>query len=136
MRFLYGTVFFFAIVVSVILLFSYYAFSEVKDKSNQPIYMFKLGKGIGGHECRISLEDSLLYCSSAQATDSVVTVRRYTVKETGEDGKAVDVARFTQGSALVVEVPGVDTLFAKIGSGFIYRIDVVDGSVTLAEEAE
>jgi hypothetical protein len=128
MKFLYGSVFFFAIVVAIIMLFTYYAFSEAMKtrKGPLPVYQFTMGHGFGGHGCRVLFEDSLIFDSERVVPDSLIMVQRY-VTEGSNGGDEC----FTEGSRLVVEVPGVDTLTTNIGSGYYYSIDVADGQVLL-----
>ena len=131
MKFFYGSVFFFAIVVVVILLFTYFVFKDaaLKSKPVQPAYQFALGSGFDGQECRIMLEDSVLYASDKVCADTLIMARRFV---TGEEGS--EVTHFVDGSGLVVEVPGVDTLNTVVGKGFFYRLDIVDGQLSVVAE--
>lgn len=128
MKFFYGSVFFFAIVILVILLFTYFVFRDVaiKEKSVQPVYQFTLGEGFCGHGCTIQLEDSVLYSAESVETGTFVMAQRYVAKEDNED-----VLHFIPGSRLVVRVPGVDTLNMELGKDFFYRLELRDGCIAV-----
>lgn len=132
MKFFYGSVFFFAIVIVVILLFTYFVFKDAAMKNNatvQPVYLFEFGKGLEGYGCSVVLEDSLLYSTENCDPDTVIKVKRHAVGEGDEE-----IAHFVKGSALKIEVAGVDTLETELGFGFLYRFDISDGKLSVTAE--
>ena len=132
MKFFYGSVFFFAIVIVVILLFTYFVFRDAAMKNNatvQPVYQFEFGKGLEGCGCSVMLEDSLLYSTENCDPDTVIKVKRHAVGEGDEE-----IAHFVKGSALKIEVAGVDTLETELGSAFLYKFDISDGKLSVTAE--
>lgn len=132
MKFFYGSVFFFAIVIVVILLFTYFVFRDAAMKNNatvQPVYQFEFGKGLEGCGCSVMLEDSLLYSTENCDPDTVIKVKRHAVGEGDEE-----IAHFVKGSALKIEVAGVDTLETELGSGFLYKFDISDGKLSVTAD--
>ena len=132
MKFFYGSVFFFAIVIVVILLFTYFVFKDAAMKKNatiQPVYQFEFGKGLEGCGCCVMLEDSLLYSTGNCNPDTVIKVKRHAVGEGDEE-----IAHFVKGSALKIEVAGVDTLETELGSAFLYKFDISDGKLSVTAD--
>lgn len=132
MKFFYGSVFFFAIVIVVILLFTYFVFKDAAMKNNAkilPVYQFEFGKGLEGCGCSVMLEDSLLYSTVNCNPDTVLRVKRYVVGE-GDD----ETVHFTKGTALKIEVVGVDTLETELGSAFLYKFDISDGKLSVTAD--
>ena len=78
MRFLKGNVLFFAVLLLVMLLFTYYAVTEMDYKTeNQSSCKISFSDGFEGGECQVFVGDSLLYSGAPLKSDSVLVMRRY-----------------------------------------------------------
>ena len=78
MRFLKGNVIFFALLLLVIMLFSYYALQGADvPGENKASCRVVFGKGYTGGECKVFIDDSLLYAGAPLPVDSQLVMRRY-----------------------------------------------------------
>lgn len=82
MRFLKGNVIFFALLLLVIMLFSYYALQGADaGGENKASCRVQFGTGYAGGECKVFIDDSLLYAGAPLPVDSQLVIRRYASPE-------------------------------------------------------
>lgn len=81
MKFLFGGVFFFFILLMTIVLFSYFTLEQYWDKPQNTSlrYEFVFSKDFDGKYYDIYINDSLLYVGNPVDADSVISVNRYAV---------------------------------------------------------
>lgn len=107
MRFLFGSVFFFAVVIMSVVLFTYYAMREAWRKSPDRdfIYTVSFSQDFAGENYSIYLDDSLLYTGNPFNADTVLRVKRYFTEEpiniAGID-TIIKVPHFTSASSLFI----------------------------------
>ncbi|MBR4989111.1 MAG: hypothetical protein IKY85_04290 [Bacteroidaceae bacterium] len=107
MRFLFGSVFFFAMIIMSVLLFTYYAMREAWRKSpeREYVYTFSFSSDFAGRDYSVFFDDSLLYSGNPFNADTVIRVKRYVTEEpvnvTGID-TVIKVPHFTSSSSLFV----------------------------------
>lgn len=78
MRFLKGNVIFFALLLLTIMLFAYYALQGMDEADgNEASCRVVFGKGYTGGECKVFIDDSLLYAGAPLPVDSPIVMRRY-----------------------------------------------------------
>lgn len=111
MKFLFGSVFFFAVVILSIVLFTYYAMSEAWKNSPSTVFTYTVtfSSDFEGRAYSVYLDDSLLYEGNPVDSDTVIRVNRYLSEEpvtvAGVD-TVISIPRFTSSSSLFV-VDGV-----------------------------
>lgn len=130
-KFLYGSVFFFAMLVTVILLFVYYSVNEAMERGGwvSPIYKVSFSKEMVGVDCQVFLDDSLLYKGCPANEGDCVTARQYVVSA-GNDTAQL----FTQASLLKVIAGAADTLVMPVGNEYLFRVVYNDGVLALEPE--
>ena len=107
MRFLFGSVFFFAAIILSVLMFTYYAMREAWRKSPDRdfVYTVSFSQDFAGRNYSVYLDDSLLYFGNPFNSDTVIRVKRYVTKEpvnvAGID-TVIEVPHFTSSSSLFV----------------------------------
>ena len=107
MRFLFGSVFFFAMIILSVLLFTYYAMREAWRKSpdREFVYTVSFSPDFEGRNYSVYLDDSLLYHGNPFNSDTVIRVKRYVTEEpvnvAGID-TVIKVPHFTSSSSLFV----------------------------------
>ena len=107
MRFLFGSVFFFATIILSVLMFTYYAMREAWRKSpdREFIYTVSFSPEFAGRNYSVFLDDSLLYNGNPFDADTVIRVKRYVTDEpvnvAGID-TVIQVPHFTSSSSLFV----------------------------------
>ena len=107
MRFLFGSVVFFAVVILSIMLFVYYAMRESWKKSPDARFSYTItfSQSFKGGDYQVFMDDSLLYAGNPFNADTVLRVERYTVEEpvtvAGVDTVVV-VPHFTSTSSVFV----------------------------------
>lgn len=107
MRFLFGSVFFFAMIILSVLLFTYYAMREAWRKSpdREFVYTVSFSPDFAGRNYSVYLDDSLLYFGNPFNSDTVIRVKRYVTEEpvnvAGID-TVIKVPHFTSSSSLFV----------------------------------
>ena len=107
MRFLFGSVFFFAMIILSVLLFTYYAMREAWRKSpdREFVYTVSFSPDFEGRNYSVYLDDSLLYLGNPFNSDTVIRVKRYVTEEpvnvAGID-TVIKVPHFTSSSSLFV----------------------------------
>lgn len=106
-KFLFGSVFFFATVILSVILFTYYAMREAWRKSpdREFVYTVSFSKDFAGLDYSVYLDDSLLYVGTPVDVDTVLRVKRYFTDEqvnvAGID-TVIKVPHFTSSSSLFV----------------------------------
>ena len=107
MRFLFGSVFFFAMIIMSVLLFTYYAMREAWRKSPERefVYTVSFSPEFSGLNYSVFLDDSLLYQGNPFKADTVIRVKRYVTEEpvnvAGID-TVIKVPHFTSSSSLFI----------------------------------
>ena len=107
MRFLFGSVFFFAMIIMSVLLFTYYTMREAWRKSPERefVYTVRFSPEFAGRNYSVFLDDSLLYNGNPFKADTVLRVKRYVTEEpvnvAGID-TVIKVPHFTSSSSLFV----------------------------------
>lgn len=107
MRFLFGSVVFFAVIILSVILFTYYALSEAWRKSpdSDYYYMVTFSQDFAGRNFTVYFDDSLLYVGNPVDVDTVLKVKRYVTEEpvniAGID-TFVKIPHFTSSSSLFV----------------------------------
>lgn len=107
MRFLFGSVFFFAMIILSVVLFTYYAMRESWRKSPERdfVYTVSFSPDFEGKNYSVFLDDSLLYEGNPFKADTVIRVKRYVTEEpvnvAGID-TVIKVPHFTSSSSLFV----------------------------------
>ncbi len=107
MRFLYGSVFFFAMIILSVMLFTYYAMRESWRKSPDRdfVYTISFSQEFAGRNYSVFFDDSLLYAGNPFDADTVICVKRYVTDEpvniAGVD-TIVKVPHFTSSSSFFV----------------------------------
>ncbi len=113
MRFLFGSVLFFAVIVLVVMLFTYYAVRHAskKNRKEEVVYVISFSDSLEGSACNLYLCDSLLY--SGNPVDSKVIV---------EAKSSWFANRVGDSPVLLVEVPGKDTLSLQVGKERVFHL--------------
>lgn len=107
MRFLFGSVLFFGVVIMSVVLFTYFAMREAWRKSpeREYVYTVSFSQDFAGLDYSVYLDDSLLYAGNPFNADTVLRVKRYFTDEkvniAGID-TIVKVPHFTSSSSLFV----------------------------------
>lgn len=124
MRFLKGNVIFFALLLLVIMLFSYYALQGADaGGENKASCRVVFGKGYTGGECKVFVDDSLLYAGAPLPVDSSIVMRRYAAPGS-------KVSLYTSKSLLKVVADG-DTVSRVLGADRVFVIGSSDGKVVI-----
>ena len=124
MRFLKGNVIFFALLLLVIMLFSYYALQGADaGGENKASCRVVFGKGYTGGECKVFIDDSLLYAGAPLPVDSQLVMRRYAAPGSRQ-------SLYTSKSLLKV-VAGSDTVSRVLDGDRDFLIGSCDGKVTV-----
>lgn len=86
LKFLYGSVFFFAMLVLTMVLFTHYAMSEASKKTGPEIFAYTVSfaSSAEGMACDLVFGDSLIYSSPCVAPGAQATVNRRTLRDTVE----------------------------------------------------
>lgn len=130
LRFLYGSVFFFAVLIFTMVLFVYYAMGEASKnvESKMFVYNILVTADDGGAGCDVLLDDSLVFSSPALYEDTLLRVNRYYENDTVvENGKQIirEITYFSSESILRV-IGGVsgDTLSKRVGNNSNIEISI------------
>ena len=130
LRFLYGSVFFFAVLIFTMVLFVYYAMGEASKnvESKMFVYNILVTADGGGAGCDVLLDDSLVFSSSAIYADTLLRVNRYYENDTVvENGKQIirEITYFSSESILrVIGGTSDDTLSMKVGNNSNIEISI------------
>lgn len=130
LRFLYGSVFFFAVLIFTMVLFVYYAMGEASRNVESKMFVYNIlvtGDGSGAG-CDVLLDDSLVFSSPALNEDTLLRVNRYYENDTVvENGKQIirEITYFSSESMLRV-IGGVsgDTLSKRVGNNSNIEISI------------
>ncbi len=130
LRFLYGSVFFFAVLIFTMVLFVYYAMGEASRNVESKMFVYNIhviGDGSGAG-CDVLLDDSLVFSSSAIYADTLLRVNRYYENDTVvENGKKIirEITYFSSESILrVIGGASDDTLSMKVGNNSNIEISI------------
>lgn len=124
MRFLKGNVIFFALLLLVIMLFSYYALQGMDAKvENNASCRVSFAEGYDCGECEIFVGDSLLYAGAPLPADSQLVMRRYAQPDSR-------VSLYTSESVLTVIVQG-DTVSRLLHDDRVFCIASRDGKAVI-----
>ena len=135
LRFLYGSVFFFAVLIFTMVLFVYYTMGEASKKVESKMFVYKIfvSGALQERGCDVLFDDSLVYSSRSMFVDTLLKVNRYFVNDTVvENGRRIvrEVTCFTPESVLrVVGSDVTDTLAVKVGGNSNIEILFTDGRV-------
>lgn len=106
-KFLFGSVFFFAIVIISVVLFTYFVMRESWRKSpeREYVYTISFSQSFAGQNYSVYFDDSLLYAGNPFDSDTVLRVKRYFTSENvniaGID-TVIKVPHFTSSSSIFV----------------------------------
>lgn len=115
MRFLKGNVLFFALILLVIMLFSYYAVQRMEHEAkNSASCKVLFDRNMVGEECKVFLDNTLLFEGVVCGVDTVLEMTRYS------DGKN-STSRYTSASSVIV-VDGADTVVHKLGGDRLFSV--------------
>lgn len=135
MRFLYGSVFFFAMLLLSIILFTYYTMKEAWKNSPDVgfTYTISFSPELEGLAYSVYLDDSLLYVGNPVDSDTMLKVKRYLSEEpirvAGMD-TVVRVPHFTSSSSLfVVDARTDKPRIFNVGDNNCFYIRLVDGRI-------
>lgn len=135
MRFLFGSVVFFAVVILSIMLFVYYAMRESWKKSPDARFSYTItfSQSFKGGDYQVFMDDSLLYAGNPFNADTVLRVERYTVEEpvtvAGVDTVVV-VPHFTSTSSVFVVDGRTDKpSIIGVGESRTINLDIKEGRV-------
>lgn len=130
LRFLYGSVFFFAVLIFTMVLFVYYAMGEASRNVESKMFVYNIhvtGDGSGAG-CDVLLDDSLVFSSPALYEDTLLRVNRYYENDTVvENGKQIirEITYFSSESMLhVIGGASDDTLSMKVGNNSNIEITI------------
>lgn len=135
LRFLFGSVFFFAVLIFTMVLFVYYTMGEASKKVHSKMFVYNIhvSDAFNGTGCEVMLDDSLVFSSPSVSADTLLMLNRYYVNDTVvENGRQIvrETACFTPESVLrVVGGDAGDTLSVKVGNNSRIGITLKDGRV-------
>lgn len=124
MRFLKGNVVFFALLLLAIMLFAYYALKGM-DSAGDNSFSCKVSfaKNYTGGECRVFIDDSLLYAGDPCGTDTVIEMRRYATEKS-------KVSLYTSDSELKV-LTANDTVVRRIAADRVFVVASQGGALVI-----
>lgn len=135
MRFLFGSVAFFAMIIISIMLFTYYAMREAWNKSPDAgvVYTVSFSPAFNEGCYKVFMDDSLLYAGCPFKADTVLRVARYVTQEpvtvAGID-TVVAVQHFTASSSLfVVDARTDKPSIIGVGESRTINLDIKEGRV-------
>ena len=135
LRFLFGSVFFFAVLIFTMVLFVFYVMGEAANKVESKMFAYNIHV-FGNQEGRgydVLLDDSLVFSSPAVYADTSLMISRYFVNDTVfENGSRIvrELTYFTPESVLrVVDSSAKDTLAMEVGENSNVEVALRDGKV-------
>lgn len=137
LRFLYGSVFFFAVLILTMVLFTYYAMSEASKsvESKMFAYTISLYGDNEGEGCDVILDDSLVYSSGTSLQGVPVVVNRRVLRDTVASGSGRVIRErvlFPPESLLhVINHTTGDTLSVAVGDNSIINISMNEGRASV-----
>lgn len=121
MRFLKGNVIFFALLLLVIMLFTYYAFKGMgTETENLSSCKVTFSESYNGGDCKVYVDDSLLYAGAPH--DKTIEMRRYAAGS--------QVSLYTSDSKLMI-VTATDTVVRTLGGDRLFAVGSRDGKVVV-----
>lgn len=124
MRFLKGNVLFFALLLLVILLFTYYAVKEMKMLgTDDAVCKVAFDENCGMGECEVFIDDSLLHRGAPLDKDSVIVMKRYASSKSKK-------SLYTSYSNLKIVADG-DTVVRQLGGERSFRIGSENGRAVI-----
>ena len=138
LRFLYGSVFFFAVLILTMLLFVYYAMGEASKNTGQPMFSYTVcfAEDFDAGTCKVILDDSLLCAAESSAPGKSLVVTRRTLRDTVTvDGRSEVRERvlFSPESLLqIVDTANGDTVAVTVGENSRIAISRLDGKINVS----
>lgn len=138
LRFLYGSVFFFAVLILTMVLFTYYAMSEAAKSAQAQIFSYTISfsDDFQGGECEVFFDDSLIFARGSAAPGASAVVHRRTICDTLVVGGKTTVNEqvlFSPESLLrVVDAVNADTLTVTAGDNSRIGISRIDGKINIS----
>ena len=136
LRFLYGSVFFFAVLILTMVLFIYYAMSEASKKVESKMFAYTISlEGVDGVDCTIVFDDSLVYDSGLAAPMNPVVLNRRIKRDTivsGGERIIREKTLFSAESCLrVINRTADDTLSVVAGDNSVINVFFKDGKANV-----
>lgn len=137
LKFLYGSVFFFAVLILTMLLFVYYAMGEASKNTVQQMFSYTVtfADDFDAGACEVVLDDSLLCAAADVFPGKSLVVTRRTLRDTvAVDGRSEVRERvlFSPESLLqVVDTASGDTVAIVVGENSKIAISRLDGKVVV-----
>ena len=124
MRFLKGNVLFFALLLLVMLLFTYYAIKEMDYKTaNQSSCKISFSQSYDGGDCKVFVGDSLLYSGAPLQNGLVLEMKRYSDADSKQ-------SLYTSKSQIKV-VTDAGTVVRTLEGDRVFAIGTRDGKVVI-----
>ena len=125
MRFLKGNVLFFALLLLVMMLFTYYAFQGVETGAgNDAACRVSFGAGCAAGEYEVFVDDSLLYKGTPLPADSQIVMKRYAAANSR-------VSLYTSKSQIKVVFVG-DTVARVLDGDRVFRIEFAEKATAIS----
>ena len=136
LRFLYGSVFFFAVLILTMVLFIYYAMSEASKKVESKMFAYTISlDGADDVDCAVVFDDSLVYDSGSAALVKPVVVNRRIKRDTivsGGERIIREKTLFSSESCLrVINRTSGDTLSVVAGDNSVINVLFKDGKASV-----
>ncbi len=138
LKFLYGSVFFFAVLILTMLLFVYYAMGEASKNTGQQMFSYTVffADDFDAGTCKVILDDSLLCAAESSAPGKSLVVTRRTLRDAVPvDGRTEVHERvlFSSESLLqVIDTASGDTVAVVVGENSRIGISRLDGKVKVS----
>lgn len=118
MRFLFGSVFFFFIIIVTIGLFAYYSLYKHWSKAGDARFSYEISfaPSFEGRAYTLYLNDSLLYSGSPVDTDTVLRLNRF-----AEDNALLVVDNATDGVS-ILQIPSRGKILLQLKDGKVTTI--------------
>lgn len=137
LRFLYGSVFFFAVLILTMVLFIYYAMSEASKQveSRMFAYAISVTGDSEGTGCDVFFDDSLVYSSGSSSQGVPVVVNRRMLRDTVVSGGERIIRErvlFSPESILhVISRESGDTLSVTVGDNPAINVSINGGKANV-----
>ncbi len=120
MNFLYGSVFFFFVIIITIGLFSYFSLYKYWNKPGDARFSYEISfsPSFAGTAYNVYMNDSLLYVGAPVATDTLIRVNRF-----AEDNALLVVNAATDGVS-IIQIPDRGKILLRLGSGGAVSADI------------
>ena len=119
MNFLYGSVFFFFVIIVTIGLFSYFSLYKHWNKPGDARFSYEISfsPSFEGTAYSVYMNDSLLYVGAPVATDTLIRVNRF-----AEDNALLVVNAATDGVS-IIQIPDRGKILLRLVSGRAVNAD-------------